>query len=246
MDKKNLKETQNFVTSKRVCKEILRYTNINRDDHVIEIGSGKGHFTDELLKISDFVTTIEIDNKLYKRTKDVVSNFKNVKVINQDILKFNFHKTKDEKFFGNIPFNISTEIVKKITFESQSKYSYLIVEYGFAKRTLDKQRALGLLLMLEVDIKIIKKISRVSFHPQPKADTVLILLERHPPLISKKDYKIYKDFVYRWVNKEYRYIFTNNQLKKALEHAKINDLNKITKEQFISIFNSYKLFNGYR
>ncbi|MDN6607835.1 MAG: 23S rRNA (adenine(2058)-N(6))-methyltransferase Erm(G), partial [Tetragenococcus halophilus] len=52
-------------------------------------------------------------------------------------------------------------------------------------------------------------------------------------------------FVYSWVNKEYRKLFTNNQFKKAVKYAQINDLNKVTKEQFISIFNSYKLFNGY-
>jgi len=245
MDKKNPKNAQNFITSKKVCKDILSYTNINKNDHVLEIGSGKGHFTNELLKISGFVTAIEIEDRLYKMTKNVTSTSDNIEVINHDILKFNFHKYHVQKIFGNIPFNISTDIIKKITFESHSKYNYLIVEYGFAKRLLDTQRALCLLLMLEVDVKIIKKIARVHFHPQPKTDAVLILLERHSPLVRKKDYKIYKDFVHSWVNKKYRKLFTNNQFKKVVKYAQINDLNKVTKEQFISIFNSYKLFNGY-
>ena len=91
--------------------------------------------------------------------------------------------------FGNIPFNISTEIVKKITFESQANNSYLIVEKGFSKRLKNLQRALGLLLMVEMDIKILTKVPRMYFHPKPSVDSVLIILERHKPLILKKTTK---------------------------------------------------------
>lgn len=45
MNQKNPKDTQNFITSKKHVKEILNHTNISKQDNVIEIGSGKGHFT---------------------------------------------------------------------------------------------------------------------------------------------------------------------------------------------------------
>ena len=139
-------------------KEILNHTNINKQDNVIEIGSGKGHFTKELVKMSRWVDSIEIDEDLCQVTQKVVKPFQNIKVIHTDILKFNFHNNKDYKIFGNIPFNISTDIVKKIAFESNSKYSYLIVENGFAKRLQNTKRALGLLLMVELDIRVLKKV----------------------------------------------------------------------------------------
>ena len=47
----------------------------------------------------------------------------------------------------------------------------------------------------------------------------------------------------KWVNKEYKKIFTKNQFNKSLKHAGIDDLNNISFEQFLSLFNSYKLFN---
>lgn len=84
--------------------------------------------------MSRWVDSIEIDEDLCQVTQKVVKPFQNIKVIHTDILKFNFPKNKDYKIFGNIPFNISTDIVKKIAFESNSKYSYLIVENGFAKK----------------------------------------------------------------------------------------------------------------
>lgn len=80
---------------------------------MLEIGSGKGHFTNELLKISGFVTAIEIEDRLYKITKNMTSTSDNIEVLNYDILKFNFRKYDVQKIFGNIPFNISTDIIKK-------------------------------------------------------------------------------------------------------------------------------------
>ncbi|MGF2137740.1 rRNA adenine N-6-methyltransferase family protein, partial [Enterococcus faecium] len=77
---------------------------------------------------------------------------------------------------------------------------------------------------------------------QNHVDSVLIVLERHQPLILKKDYKEYQSFVYKWVNREYRVLFTKNQFRQALKHANVTNINKLSKEQFLSIFNSYKLF----
>ncbi|MFA1821138.1 23S rRNA (adenine(2058)-N(6))-methyltransferase Erm(A) [Virgibacillus oceani] len=243
MNQKNPKDTQNFITSKKHVKEILNHTDINKQDNVIEIGSGRGHFTKEIVKMSRSLTAIEIDENLCPTTQKAVEPFENVKVIHTDILKFAFPKKISYKIFGNIPFNISTEIVKKITFESQAKYSYLIVEKGFSKRLQNLQRTLGLLLMVEMDIKILTKVPRTYFHPKPSVDSVLIILERREPLILKKDYKKYQSFVYRWVNKEYHALFTKNQFRQALKHAKIYDLNNVNFKQFLSLFNSYKLFN---
>src|SRR5699024_11423866 len=77
-------------------------------------------------------------------------------VLNKDILQFKFPKNQSYKIFGNIPYNISTDIIRKVVFESIADESYLIVEYGFAKRLLNTKRSLALLLMAEVDISILR------------------------------------------------------------------------------------------
>ena len=48
----------------------------------------------------------------------------------------------------------------------------------------------------------------------------------------------------KWVNREYRQLFTKNQFHQAMKHAKVNNLSTVTYEQVLSIFNSYLLFNG--
>ena len=57
-------------------------------------------------------------------------------------------------------------------------------------------------------------------------------------------WKLYTYFVSKWVNREYRQLFTKNQFHQAMKHAKVNNLSTITYEQVLSIFNSYLLFNG--
>lgn len=117
------------------------------------------------------------------------------------------------------------------------------MEYGFAKRLLNTNRSLALFLMTEVDISILSKIPREYFHPKPRVNSSLIVLKRHPSKISLKDRKKYENFVMKWVNKEYRKLFSKNQFYQALKYARIDDLNNISFEQFLSLFNSYKLFN---
>ncbi|EHT52509.1 rRNA adenine N-6-methyltransferase [Staphylococcus aureus subsp. aureus CIG547] len=91
----------------------MNHTNISKQDNVIEIGSGKGHFTKELVKMSRSVTAIEIDGGLCQVTKEAVNPSENIKVIQTDILKFSFPKHINYKIYGNIPYNISTDIVQK-------------------------------------------------------------------------------------------------------------------------------------
>ena len=118
------------------------------------------------------------------------------------------------------------------------------MEYGFAKRLLNTNRSLALFLMTEVDISILSKIPREWFHPKPKVNSVLIKLTRHTTDVPDKYWKLYTYFVSKWVNREYRQLFTKNQFHQAMKHAKVNNLSTVTYEQVLSIFNSYLLFNG--
>src|SRR5699024_11337684 len=71
--------------------------------------------------------------------------------------------------------------------------------------------SLALLLMAEVDISILSMVPREYFHPKPKVNSSLIRLNRKKSRISYKDKQKYNYFVMKWVNKEYKKIFTKNQ-----------------------------------
>src|SRR5699024_7255860 len=108
----------------------------------------------------NIITATEIDHKLCKTTENKLVNHDNFQVLNKDILQFKFPKNQSYKIFGNIPYNISTDIIRKVVFESTADESYLIVESEFAKRLLNTKRLLSLLLIAEVDISILSIVPR--------------------------------------------------------------------------------------
>src|SRR5699024_11196201 len=101
---------KNYITYKHNIDKIMTNISLNEYDNIFEIGSGKGHFTLELVQRCNFVTAIEIDHKLCKTTENKLVNHDNFQVLNKDILQFKFPKNQSYKIFGNIPYNISTDI----------------------------------------------------------------------------------------------------------------------------------------
>src|SRR5699024_4669812 len=107
MNKKNIKDSQNFITSKRNVDKIMTNISLNEHDNIFEIVSVKGNFNLELVRWCNFVTAIEIVHKLCKTTENKLVNHDNFQVLNKDILQFKFPKNHSYKIFGNIPYNIS-------------------------------------------------------------------------------------------------------------------------------------------
>ena len=70
----NLTESQNFITDKKLIKRIISIGKINKEDTVIEIGTGKGHLTEELCLRGSFVYSIELDSKLYEKQKQSLAD----------------------------------------------------------------------------------------------------------------------------------------------------------------------------
>lgn len=66
--------SQNFIMGKKLIDRIVHLSNINHNDTVIEIGTGKGHLTEELCRRGDFVYSIEIDRKLYENSKEKLAS----------------------------------------------------------------------------------------------------------------------------------------------------------------------------
>ena len=106
---------QNFLIEKNIVKKILGLSDLN-GKNVIEIGPGKGALTDEIIKLKPkSLTLIEKDNKLFKFLNSKYYLIKKVKIINDDILKFDLNKIRKNKItiIGNLPYNISSQILIK-------------------------------------------------------------------------------------------------------------------------------------
>ena len=107
---------QNFLIDKNIVKKIINLTNF-KNKNVIEIGPGKGALTNEILKKSPkSLILLEKDHELSKSLYYKYSSNNLVKIINTDVLKYNFENIKGKSFIliGNLPYNISSQILVRI------------------------------------------------------------------------------------------------------------------------------------
>ena len=107
---------QNFLVDSNIIDKIVKLTNIYNKD-VLEIGPGKGALTKKILRYKPkSLVLIEKDNVLSNNLKLKYRQNKNIKVLNNDILKTNLGKIlkKNSIIFGNLPYNISSQILVNI------------------------------------------------------------------------------------------------------------------------------------
>ena len=176
---------QNFLIDKNILKKISNVISLFKKD-VVEIGPGKGALTDEIIKKKPkSLMIIEKDEKLVKYLKVKYSIYKNVKVINADILKFDLEKVikKNTIILGNLPYNISSQIlVKIIKFEKWPLiFSDLILMFQkeLGEKILGNCPApnygrLSILTNLKLNIMSKFLVKPNSFSPKPKVNSLVI------------------------------------------------------------------------
>jgi len=186
---------QNFLIDKNIIKKIINVVKI-KNKNIIEIGPGNGALTDQILKFEPrTLFLIEKDFKLYNQLKLKFKNKKFVKIFCNDFLKFDFEKKikKNTVIFGNLPYNVSSQIfVKLLKCELwPPKYSDLILmfqkELGekiIAKFPSSKYGRLSILtnLMLDLNKKFI--VSPNCFKPIPKVKSMVLHFKPKPKKIA--------------------------------------------------------------
>jgi 23S rRNA (adenine-N6)-dimethyltransferase len=195
---RKLSHSQNFLKSSEFVENLIVKADINQDDLVVEIGPGNGIITKILAKKADRVITVELDSHL---ASNLNNKFKkssnNVNIIQADFLKWRLPK-EPFKVFSNIPFNLTTDIIKKLTQNDQLTEAYLIVQDKAAQRFTGqpKETQVSILLKPWFNLTIILKISKEQFTPKPNVNAVLLKIERRSkPLVDSDKTQQFKDFV---------------------------------------------------
>lgn len=195
----HLSDSQNFITNKKLIHRITHLSNINKNDTIVEIGTGKGHLTEELCRKGGFVYSVELDSKLYERAKTKLSPFSNLKLIQGDFLKYSLPAKGSYMVFANIPYFITTQIVEKLTeCPNPPKDIWLIMEKGAAKRFTGaaKETEKSLFLKVNWEMKIVYYFRREDFHPMPSVDSVMVHFSRKAsPDLNKNEFAEFKKFV---------------------------------------------------
>lgn len=252
-----LKYTQNFLVSNKLVKNIIALSNINKKDTVYEIGCGNGIITKQLSLKCRNVIGVELDHDLYNNLKLKFCMISNIKIIENDFLNINLPTHYPYKVFSNIPFNITTKIIQKLTnINNCPSNSYLVVQKEVALKLIGKYglNMQQLLTKPFFDFKIIYEFKRFDFKPVPSVDVVLLHISlKKKFLIDKKYYNQYKRFInYIFINKNYniknafRGILSYEQIKRLgrQNHFNINDnITSINMKGWIEIFKFYISLN---
>ena len=189
---------QNFLIDRNVLEQIVDVVEIENKE-VLEIGPGSGNLTTFILKKNPKkVYVIEKDDELALLLQDKFTN--EIMIINDDVLQISEDKISSEKLtvFGNLPYNISTEILskwiinldKKIWFESLIlMFQKEVAERIVAASNTSKYGRLSILSRWKLDIKKIIDIKPQSFSPRPKIDSTLLLFTPREKVFELKDAK---------------------------------------------------------
>ena len=177
---------QNFLIDKNIIDKIVNILEL-KNKNILEIGPGTGNLTEGILKKNPKkILAVEKDVNL---TNLIKKKFKNkVDVINEDILKLDENSLSDRTLtvFGNLPYNISTEILCKWILNIKEKIWFDCLILMFQKEVADRiisdfnTKNYGRLTILanwRLHIKKIFDISPVSFQPKPQIDSTVLLFE---------------------------------------------------------------------
>ena len=189
---------QNFLTDRNILEKIVNVTTI-RDKVVFEVGPGTGNLTSFILKNKPKkLFVIEKDNDL---AENLNVNFgEQLTIINDDILNINENLLFDDKVtvFGNLPYNISTEILSKWILNLKDNFWFDHLVLMFQKEVAERIIAtfnkstygrLSILANWKLDVEKICDIKPQSFSPRPKIDSSLLFFTPKKKFFKIKDPK---------------------------------------------------------
>ena len=235
---------QNFLIDQNTLLSIPNIAELNENDVVLEIGTGTGGLTRLLADRSRHVFTVEVDRKLFEMASDILKLYKNVTIINADILKtkhelnpdipskmLNWLREHDQshiKVVSNLPYNISTPvIINLLEGNLPIKLMVLMLQKEITERmaAMPGTREYGILSIITQlfsEVKVVKTLSPGVFWPRPEVYSALVKIsvnkEKYEGRIT--DYSFFKIIIHA--------IFTSRRktLLNSLEQVKLHNMSR--------------------
>ena len=248
---------QNFLVDDNILDIIANLGNINKNSTILEIGPGTGNLTEKLIsKKPKKMILVEKDENLIKNLENKFND--EVEIINKDFLDLSIidKKYRNLSIFGNLPYNVATEILVKIIKNNESFYYDKLVfmfqkevaERIIAKKNTKNYSRISIISQWKLNIRKVKDISPNCFYPKPKVQSSI--LEFFPKKkytkfnnIQNLEYitKVFFNFRRKMIKKPLRILFKD--IYKISEKFQIN-LNdrpqKLSPETYYKICDEYE------
>jgi 16S rRNA (adenine1518-N6/adenine1519-N6)-dimethyltransferase len=222
---------QNFLVDDNIAKKIVTSLEISSEDAVIEIGPGRGVLTKYISGLADIFYAVELDRSIFESLNSEYGD--SINLIHKDFLKFDFesditsaHRSRKFKIIGNIPYNITTEILFKL-FESAERIdsAVLMMQKEVAKRltAVPDTKDYGILAIqtqLHTVPKILFNVPPTAFFPKPNVFSSIVKLDFKKDLSEIKDRRLFKEIVRESFGQRRKTM--RNSLKKFLERNMVD------------------------
>ena len=243
---------QNYLIDRNKRDQIIGYGDIDKDDVVLEIGTGIGTLTIELARKAKKVIAIEQDENICRILAERLKKEKidNVELINEDALSVDFPKFN--KIVSNLPYQISSPITFKFL-DYDFDLAILMYQKEFADRMNGEVGSknysrLSAMLYFKCEVETLTHVSAESFIPKPKVDSTVVKLTPKDNQIEDIDFKTYSNFtkaLFQHRNKKIRnalidsrHIISNidkKVLKMRLNEIEDERLNEYLKRRVITL-----------
>ena len=232
---------QNFIKDENITDKIVKYSEVDKDTLVIEIGPGAGSLSKKIVPLSGYSILYEIDERLKPYLNDVLGSFDNYEVIFGDFLVQQINnlsqldKYKKVYVIANLPYYITTPILVKLTNELYPDKILVMVQEEVANRlsATDGHREYGMISVLlgsRYKIKKLFTVSRNCFIPQPNVDSAVISFDKCD-LLGDVSYEKFSNFI------KQAFKFKRKNLKNNLNGYNVDMINEIL------INNGYNISN---
>ncbi len=235
---------QNFLIDQNTLLSIPDIAELKEDDVILEIGAGTGGLTRLLAERSRHVFAVEVDKKLFEMASDILKLYKNVTLVNADILKTKHELNPDIpalilnwlreynqtsiKVVSNLPYNISTPvIINLLESDLPVKLMVLMLQKEITERmaAIPGTREYGILSIITQmfsNVEIVKTLSPGVFWPRPEVYSALVKVSVHKEKFLGRitDYSFFKKSIHA--------IFTSRRktLLNSLEQLKLPDISR--------------------
>lgn len=253
IQRRSILYSQNFLKSRYLVDQLLDKCDIGLDDIIYEIGPGKGLITERLAQRCRQVIAIEKDPLLVDALRRKFACTTNIRVHEGDFLEYSL-PGGHYKVFANIPFNITSAVVTRLTTAPvPPDDTYLIMQKEAAEKFLGvpQESLYAILLKPSFELKLLHRFRRSDFIPAPRVDVVMLRLrKRGPPLISRNEMSLFRDFVvYSFTTAQpslkstFKGIFTPRQFKRLSDNLALDfdaTPRSLCFEQWIHLFDCFK------
>lgn len=230
---------QSFLVDNNITKKIVMISDIKSGDIVVEIGSGLGIMTAMIAQEAKRVIALEVDKYMVDILREELKNHPNVEIVQTDVLKYDFSSAFTEspqktlKIIGNIPYNISSQILfRLIQFRDYISSMVLMFQKEVAERIIappgtKEYGIISVIVSMYTKPSLEVSVPGSCFYPKPNVDSsVLKLTVREAPLFNIKN----PDFFSKVVKTAF-----SKRRKTLLNNLKYSDLLKASKKDITDI-----------